>query len=105
MQDKKLCTICQKRKIKKNLSICSYCGSPDKITLYCAGCDNVQELNYTAITNLRKMWLKKMKRPLNIPANTKTGIVIKVTNCDKCSEPQETIIMIFGFDEDGGLKN
>jgi len=105
MQDKKLCAICQKRQIAKGLPICNYCGSPDKITLYCAGCDNVQDLDDNAMANLQKLSLLKMRRPLIIPANIKTGIILKVTNCDKCPKPEETTIMIFRLGKDEKMQN
>ena len=105
VKKKKLCIICEKRETTKDLQACSYCGAPDKITLYCAGCDNVQELDYTAIKNLQRLSLQKIHRPLNVPAHIKTGIIVKLTNCDKCPKPEKVTIMIFMLGKDDKIKN
>ena len=105
MENKNICAICQKRQVVKSLPICGYCGSLDRITLYCAGCDNVQELDDNAITNLQKLSLQKMHRQLNIPAHIKTGIVVKVINCDKCPKPKKTTIEIFALSKNENMKN
>ncbi|MBU1179813.1 hypothetical protein KJ885_02640 [Patescibacteria group bacterium] len=94
-----LCVICQKRKVVKGLPTCDYCGAPDKITLYCGGCDSVEELDYNAIVNLQKMAVQIQGRLLNIPRHIKTGIIIKLMNCDKCPTRQETSITVFRYEK------
>ena len=93
------CLVCGKYRNLLPESICRECGTPDKVTLYCANCDKSIEVGRQALEVIRRE-LAAMGIDKEIPE--KDGMVISVTTCNTCRADVPFLLNLFSFRNSSG---